>query len=313
MGHDHHHHHHHHGPEESGNLSGVFAWSIGLNLLLVAVQTWAGWRYGSLALLSDAGHNAGDVAGLLLAWVAWSVSHWKPSGRFTYGMKGASTYAPIFQSVLILFTMGMIAWEAIGRLSGGVAMHLESTMTMAFAALGILINGGSAWLFLKNQGSDLNLKGAYLHLMADALVSVGVLVSAAVIAWTGWVWVDSVVSLGVCIWVLKSTWDLLSSSVRLALQAAPDEVDLDEIERALLAIEGVTEVHDLHVWNVGSAHTVLSCPLSISSPGSWEEILSQATHLVREDFGLDHSTIQIETGEGVQDQGQSEVGLNRKR
>ncbi len=294
MGHDHHH-HHHHDPSESGNLSGVFAWSIGLNLLLVLVQAWAGWRYGSLALLSDAGHNAGDVAGLLLAWVAWSVSHWKPSARFTYGMKGASTYAPIFQSVLILFAMGMIAWEAVHRLSGASAAHLESGMTMAFAALGILINGGSAWLFLKNQGNDLNLKGAYLHLMADALVSVGVLVSAGVIAWTGWVWVDAVVSLGVCVWVLKSTWGLLSSSVRLALQAAPDEIDLAEIEKALLEIDGVSEVHDLHVWNVGSAHTVLSCHLAISDRGSWEEILSHATHLVREDFGMDHSTIQIES------------------
>jgi cobalt-zinc-cadmium efflux system protein len=296
MGHDHHHHHHHHDPVESGHLSGVFAWSIGLNLLLVGVQTWAGWRYGSLALLSDAGHNAGDVAGLLLAWGAWRVSSWKPSARFTYGMKGASAYAPIFQSVLILFAMGMIARDAIGRLSGEAGPQLESTMTMAFAALGILINGGSAWLFLKNQGNDLNLKGAYLHLLADALVSVGVLVSAGVIAWTGWIWVDSVVSLGVCLWVLKSTWGLLASSVTLALQAAPEEVNLAEIEKALLEIKGVTEVHDLHVWNVGSAHTVLSCHLAISSHDrSWEKILDQATHLVREDFGVDHSTIQIES------------------
>jgi cobalt-zinc-cadmium efflux system protein len=298
MGHDHSHHHHGHLHEDSEHVGGVFAWSIGLNLFLVGIQAWAGWNFGSLALLSDAGHNAGDVAGLLLAWAAWRVSHWKPSGRYTYGLKGASAFAPLVQSALILFAMGMIAWEAIERLMGESASRSNPGMIMAFAALGILVNGGSALLFLKKQGSDLNLRGAYLHLMADALVSVGVLVSAAVIALTGWAWVDPVVSLGVCLWVLKSTWGLGSGAWALALHAAPEEIDPSTVEKALLAIEGVTEVHDLHIWNVGSAHTVLTCHLSVEKkPGLAEEVLHRATHLVRDEFGLDHSTIQIETGE----------------
>lgn len=297
MGHDHSHHHSHgHSHHGFDQLGRVFAWSIGLNLLLVGVQAWAGWRYGSLALLSDAGHNAGDVAGLFLAWAAWRVSHWKPSGRFTYGMKAASAFAPLVQSCLILFAMGMIAWEAIERLRGAVFHTSDSSMIMLFAALGILINGGSALLFLKKQGNDLNLKGAYLHLMADALVSVGVLVSAAVMAFTGWAWVDPVVSLGVCAWVIRSTWSLLSGSLALSLQAAPEEIDPAEVEKALIGVPGVVEVHDLHIWNVGSAHTVLTCHLLIDpSVASAEEILDQATHLVREDFALDHSTIQIES------------------
>jgi cobalt-zinc-cadmium efflux system protein len=310
MGHDHSHHHHHHPtPEEADQLSGVFAWSVGLNLLLVAVQAWAGWRYGSLALLSDSGHNAGDVVGLLLAWGAWRVSHWRPSGRFTYGMKGASVFAPLVQSCLILFAMGMIAWESIERLSDQSGPRLDSTMVMAFAGLGILINGGSALLFLKRQGDDLNLRGAYLHLMADAWVSGGVLVSAGLIGLTGWLWIDPVVSLVVCAWVLKSTWGLLADSTSLALHAAPSGIIPHEVENALLQIEGVCEVHDLHIWNVGSAHTVLTCHLLIDTKSlSPEAILQQATHVVQEEYDIDQSTIQIET-----DQGQSDVGLKRKR
>ena len=236
MGHDHSH-HASRLPEDSDHLSGVFAWSVGLNLLLVGIQAWAGIQFGSLALLSDSGHNLGDVAGLLLAWAAWRVSHWKPSGRFTYGLKGASAFAPLIQSCLILFAMGMIAREAIERLLGESAAQSNPVMIMVFAALGILINGGSALLFLKKKGSDLNLRGAYLHLMADALVSVGVLVSAAVVSFTAWSWVDPVVSLLVCAWVVKSTWGLLGGAWALALQAAPPDLDPAEVEKALLGIE----------------------------------------------------------------------------
>lgn len=290
-------HSHDHSDEHGGHDHGLgrsFGLSIGLNLLLVVAQAFAGVRFGSVALLADAGHNAGDVLGLLLSWIAFALSRRKASSRFTYGFRNASTLAALANAVLIFVAVGGIAWEAIGRL--GTAHVPDGRMIMLFSGIGIAINLGSALLFLTRQKDDLNVRGAFIHLIGDALVSVGVLISGFLIQQTEQAWIDPVTSMLVCGVILFGSWGLLRDSFALSMLGTPRGLDPQAIRESMLAIPGIDDVHDLHVWSVGVRQRTLTCHVVVTknqaeSPGV---VQSKVHELLKDRYAILHSTIQIE-------------------
>ncbi|MBC3541881.1 cation diffusion facilitator family transporter [Rufibacter sediminis] len=294
--HEHSHHHghsHSHGLPASGHLNKAFLLGITLNILYVVVEAGAGWWYNSLALLTDAGHNFTDVISLLLAFFALKMAQRKPTDRFTYGYGKSTTLVSLLNAVLLLLAVGAIGWEAIERL--GTAPALNGTAISLVSGIGIVINAGTALLFFRNKDHDINVKGAYLHMAADALVSLGVVVAGLVMHYTGWFWVDAVMSLVIVAVIVWSTWGLLVESLRLTLDAVPQGVDLAAIREYLLAVPGVTEVHDLHVWAMSSTENSLTAHLVLEE-GYSDFQLSQITAGLRDHFHLPHVTLQVERG-----------------
>jgi cobalt-zinc-cadmium efflux system protein len=265
---------------------------VALNTVFVAVEAAAGIAAGSLALLADAGHNAGDVLGLLLAWGAAWLARRPPSRRYTWGLRRSTIYAALANAVLLLVACGGIAWEAVHRLQSPAAV--AGPIVVAVAAIGVVINTLTALLFLRGHG-DANVRGAFLHMAADAAVSLGVVVAGIAIAFTGLTWIDPVVSLVVAAVIVAGTWGLFRESLDLALDAVPRGVEPEAIERALATLPGVSEVHDLHVWGASTSEISATVHLVTPDGSDRDALLAAAEALLRERFQVAHATIQIES------------------
>ena len=292
-GHDHGHdrpgHGHVHAPASFGK---AFAIGIALNTALVVAEAVYGYIGNSTALLADAGHNLSDVLGLVVAWGASIAARRAPSGRFTYGFRASTILAALANAVFLLVATGAIGWEAILRLRE--PEPVAGVTVMVVAGLGILINGFTAMLFARGRKDDINIEGAYLHMAADAAVSLGVVVSAALIIWTGWLWLDPLTSLVICASILWSTTNLLRGSIDMSMAAAPKGTDLAAIKAFLLARPGVSGIHDLHVWPISTTETALTCHL-VMPAGTADAFLMETAQMLRTTFRIGHTTLQVET------------------
>lgn len=286
-----HSHAHAHGPAGAGDHSRAFAVGIALNLGFVVVEAVFGFIAGSMALLADAGHNLSDVLGLIVAWAGASMARRSPSRRFTYGLKKASILAALANALILMVAIGAIAAEAVRRLLDPQPAH--GPTVIAVAAVGIVINGATALLFARGRRHDINIRGAYLHMAADAGVSAAVVVAGLLILFTGQMWVDPVTSLIIAAVIFWSSFGLLKESMGMSLAGVPAGIDLDEVEEALSGLPQVTAVHDLHVWPLSTTETALTAHL-VSPGGAGDELLKRAARMLHERFGIEHSTIQIE-------------------
>jgi cobalt-zinc-cadmium efflux system protein len=290
---DHAHNHHNHAPADFGR---AFAIGIALNLGFVVIETVFGFTANSMALLSDAGHNLSDVLGLVVAWAGGVMARRAASPRFTYGLKKAPILAALANSLFLLVAVGAIGLEAIQRLvrpeltNGGVVMIV--------AAIGIVVNGVTAMLFTRGQ-HDINIRGAYLHMAADAAVSAAVVFAGAVIMFTGQRWVDPVMSLAVAAVILWSTVGLLKESVWMSLAGVPSGIDVDDVECALAELDGVEAVHDLHVWPLSTTETALTAHIVTDRADYPDELLEAARRILHDRFHIEHCTIQVERHHGA--------------
>ncbi len=291
--------HLHHPHAQEGNasfLSGIgrsFVIGIILNTLFVVAETVAGLRLGSLGLLTDAGHNLGDVASLALALFAFKIAKKKGSPRYTYGYRKATIHVALINSVILLIAIGAIGWEAINRLMNPAPV--EGVPIAIVAGIGILINSLTALFFAKEKEKDINIKGAYLHMATDALVSAGVVVAGIVIFFTHWFWMDSVISFVVIIVIIKSTWNLFQDSVKLSLDAVPKEMDLPSIQKELTTIEGVADVHHIHIWPISTTETALTAHVLVQEASNFRNIekIKQAIRKKLHDINIQHATLEI--------------------
>ena len=290
-GHDHgaHGHSHNHAPTSFGR---AFLVGTALNLAFVVIEAVYGFLANSMALLADAGHNLSDVLGLLVAWGAASLATRAPSHRFTYGLRKSSVLAALFNAIFLLVAIGAIAYEAIRRFSSPEPISGKTVMIVA--AIGILVNGVTAWMFAGGRKGDINIRGAYLHMAADAAVSAGVVFAGLVFVMTGWLWLDPAVSLAIVAVIMLGTWGLLRDSVTMAMDAVPAGLDLHEVEASLAALPGVLRVHDLHIWPMSTTETALTCHLVIPRDPPRDEFLKSAEKMLESEYGITHSTIQIE-------------------
>ena len=287
MTHEHHHHDH-----AVSSLNKAFILGISLNVAFVVVEFAVGLYYGSMGLLSDAGHNLSDVAGLLLAMLAFRLAQAHATPRYTYGYKKSTVLISLLNSVILLIAVGVIVAESIGRM-----LHpapVEGGAIAWTAGIGVVINGFTAWLFMKDKDRDLNVKGAYLHMAADALVSVGVLVSGLVISWTGWTIVDPVVGLVVAAVIVASVWSLTRDSLRLSLDGVPGGIDIIEIERQMSAVSGVKEVHHIHVWAISTTENALTAHVVLDSLSRMEGAKCDLKALLAHS-GIPHVTLEFES------------------
>lgn len=294
---------HHHPGEDYG---WAFAVGVALNIVFVFVEATYGWWAGSLALIADAGHNLSDVLGLLMAWGGYALAKVAPSPQRTYGWRGSTILAALFNALLLLVAVGGIAWEAIGRFS--YPMQVSAPVVIIVALIGVLINTLTAMLFMRGRDKDLNIRGAYLHMAADALLSLGVAVAGAMIIWTGWLWIDPVTSLAIALVILVATWGLLKESVHLAMQAVPPGIKWDEVQSFLGGLPGVTEVHDLHIWAMSTTEIALTVHLVRPNLENDDLLLRQASEDLHDRFDISHTTIQIERSIDDASCGQSEDG-----
>jgi cobalt-zinc-cadmium efflux system protein len=294
---DHNHEHHHgaghvHAPASFGR---AFAIGIGLNVAFVAVEFVFGVIANSVSLLADAGHNLSDVLGLVIAWIASVLVRRPPSSRYTYGLRSSSILAALFNAVFLLVAVGAIAWEAILRL-----LHPEpvaSGTVMIVATVGIVINGVTAWLFASGRKGDLNIRGAFLHMIADAAVSAGVVVAGLAILYTGWVWLDPLTSLAIVGVIVWGTWGLLRDSLAMSVNAVPSKIDPQAVRRYLETCSGVSSVHDLHIWAMSTTESALTAHLVFPAGHPGDQFLLRAASELRHRFGIDHTTLQIEISE----------------
>jgi cobalt-zinc-cadmium efflux system protein len=288
---------HAHGPgghvHAPANFGTAFAIGIGLNTALVVAEAIFGYLSNSMALIADAGHNLSDVLGLVIAWIAVILSKRPPSARYTYGLRGSSILAALFNAVFLLLAVGAIAWEAILRLFN--PEPVAELTVIAVAATGIVINGVTAWLFASGRKSDINIRGAYLHMAADAAVSAGVVVAGLAIMATGWLWLDPVTSLVIVAVIVLGTWGLLRESMAMSLSAVPAAIDPTAVRNYLGQRPGVVQIHDLHIWPMSTTEIALTCHLVIPSGQPGDAFLFEICHQLRDNFGIHHTTIQIET------------------
>jgi cobalt-zinc-cadmium efflux system protein len=292
--HDHGGHHHGHHHDHAGAMGRAFAIGVVLNLAYVAAEVAFGLAAGSLALLADAVHNFGDVLGLAMAWLATALARRAPSARYTYGLRGSSILASLANAALLLLVTGGIAWDAVQRLE---TPRPATGLTILLVALaGVAVNGFCALLFAAGRKGDLNVRAAFSHLAADALVALGVVVAGAVILATGWTWVDPVASLAVSAIIVLATWSLMRESLDLALQAVPAGVDRAGILDYLTALPGVSEVHDLHIWGMSTTETALTAHLVRPGAGLDDALLHEVCANLRVRFAIHHATFQVETG-----------------
>lgn len=293
-GHDHSHgagHGHSHAPADFGR---AFAIGIALNLVFVIVEAGAGFFTGSMALLADAGHNLSDVLGLVIAWGGATLARRPPSRRFTYGLRGSTILAAMFNALFLLVAIGAIALEAIQRFAN--PQPVQGGTVIVVALIGIGINAGTAMLFMKGRDDDLNIRGAYLHMAADAGVSAGVVIAGLVIMLTGAAWIDPAVSLLIACVIFWSTWGLLNDSVAMSLAGVPNTIDRDKVEVELLLSPGVTRVHDLHIWPMSTTEVALTAHIVMPSGHPGDAFLDDVRQRLKTNFRIHHVTIQIETG-----------------
>ena len=290
--HDHHGHHHHHHAHAIERLSTIYIVAVALNLLFVVVEAVAGFVGHSLGLLSDAGHNLSDVFSLLLAMVALKLASSRATRRFTYGYRKASVLISLLHAIILLIAVGAIMVESVRKF-----MHpadVNGTLIVWTAAVGIVINGLTAWALSRQQQHDINTRGAFLHMLADTLVSVGVVVSGVLINLTGWTVIDPIIGLVIAVVILFSTWSLLAESLRMSTDAVPEGFDVEVIKQKIEGQEGVLNVHHMHVWPISTTETALTCHVVIPSSDRLEEVTDRVKHLL-DTLGIHHSTLELET------------------
>jgi cobalt-zinc-cadmium efflux system protein len=289
---------HGHGPDHSHvhapkSFGTAFALGSALNIAFVVVEAVFGILSNSTALLADAGHNLSDVIGLLVAWGASVLSQRPPTARYTYGLRSSSILAALFNAMFLLIAVGAIAWEALQRIAQPAPVAGKTVMIVA--AVGIAINGLTAWMFASGRKGDINIRGAFLHMAADAAVSAGVVVAGALILLTGWQWIDPAVSLVICAIIIWSTWGLLRDSVSMSLAAVPRNIDAAGVIAYLERLPGVAQLHDLHIWPVSTTETALTCHLVMPGGHPGDGFLTDTAHALAHRFAIGHTTIQIET------------------
>jgi len=282
-------HHHHHAPPDYNR---AFALGVALNVGFVVVEAIFGVLSDSLALLTDAGHNLSDVLGLLLAWGAAALAKRRPSARRTYGYSRATILASLFSGLLLMGAVGAIGWEAVSRLMAPVQPAGRTIMIVA--AVGVVINTATALLFLSGKDHDLNIRGAFLHMTADAAVSLGVVASGALILYMGYDWIDPLISLVIAAVILFSTWGLLRDSLNLAVDAVPRNVDPDAVRDYLSSLPGVQAIHDLHIWPMSTTDTALTAHMVMASFPDDDQYLEGVAQVLHERFAINHPTIQLE-------------------
>jgi cobalt-zinc-cadmium efflux system protein len=292
--------HHHRGPGHSHaprRFGTAFAVGICLNTAFVLIETGYGIASNSVALLADAGHNLSDVLGLVVAWVAEVLTKRPPSKRYTYGLRGSSILAALFNAAFLLIAVGAIGWESVQRL-----FHPEPVAgktVMIVAAIGIAINGLTAYLFASGRKGDLNIRGAYLHMAADAAVSAGVVVAGLAILWTGWLWLDPVVSLVIVAVIVWGTWGLLRDSLAMSLGAVPREIEPSTVRGFLERQAGVASIHDLHIWPMSTTETALTAHLVMPEGHPGDAFILAVSEGLRHHHGIGHVTLQIEMDAGA--------------
>lgn len=290
-GHSHHGHGHSHAP---ASFDRAFAIGIALNIAYVLAEGGAGLWTGSVALLADAGHNLSDVLGLAVAWGGAALARSAPSKRFTYGLKGSTILAALANALLLLVALGAIVLEAVQRI--GDPPVLAGLTVSTVAAIGIAVNAFTAWLFARGRKDDINVRGAYLHMLSDAVVSAGVVLAGIAIWATGIGWIDPVVSLVIAALIFWQTWGLLRETVEMSLAAVPRGIDYDAVTGALAALPGVARVHDLHIWPMSTTEPVLTAHLVVPGGYPGDAFLTAARAMLHERFGIGHATLQVETG-----------------
>jgi cobalt-zinc-cadmium efflux system protein len=283
---------HDHAPADFGR---AFAIAAALNVALVVAQVVFGLLANSVALIADAGHNLGDVLGLLLAWGAHGMARWQPTQRYTYGFRSASILVALFNGIVLMVATGAIAWEALRRLTG--TADVAGVTVMIIAAIGIVVNGISAWLLMAGRKGDLNVRGAFLHLLGDAAISLGVVVAGAAIVLTGWNWLDPLASLVISVLIVWGTWGLLRESVMMSLDAVPQGIDRATVESYLRELPGVSEVHDLHIWAMSTTETAMTAHLVRPGAGLDDHMLHEVCHELDRRFKISHATLQVEAGD----------------
>lgn len=288
---------HEHSGESHKPASFGRAFLIGtiLNLGFVAIEAGYGFAANSVALLADAGHNLSDVVGLLVAWGAATLSKRKPSAHYSYGLRRTSILAALFNAIFLLLAVGAIAYEAIGRFAD--PQPVESTTVMIVAAIGIAVNGVTAWLFASGRKGDINIRGAYWHMAADAAVSAGVVFTGFLILSLGWLWLDPATSLVIVVVILAGTWGLLRDSVAMSLDRVPAGITLGEVEASLSALSGVSRVHDLHIWSMSTTEVALTAHLVMPAGSPGDAFLHDTGAMLHDRFEIGHTTIQIERDE----------------
>ncbi len=297
MSHNHSHGHHHGHSHQPRAMNNAFVVGIVLNTLFVGVQVVAGFITDSVALLSDAGHNLSDVASLILALVAYRLAKAKPTKDFTYGYKKSTILAALVNAVILLVAIGVLGYEAIHRLRE--PHPIQGGIVAIVAGIGIVVNFGTALLFFRDKEHDLNSKGAYLHMMADALVSVGVVIAGVVISYTGWYWLDGAISIVILLVILFSTWSLLTDSLRMTLDAVPENISKTEIDKVVMETEGVVGMHHTHIWAMSTTQNALTTHVSLSDDLTFDEkmkLIHELKHkLLHHD--IHHATIELESPE----------------
>lgn len=307
MAHDHHAHSHDHGHAHGGHgghghshvptdFGTRFLWAAALNAAFILAEIIYGLKANSLALLADAGHNFSDVISLILSWAAWWLAKKKPVAGFTYGFRGASIMAALFNAILLMVAVGGIVWEAVQRFSSHEAV--QGDLVMWVAGAGILVNGFTAWLFAQGQ-SDLNIKAAFAHLAADAVVSAGVVIAGLILLLTGWAWLDPLLSIVVSAVIVWGTWGLLRDSVRLSLQGVPPHIDFNSVKAFLAGQPGVTDVHDLHIWGMSTTEVALTAHLTMPGGHPGDAFLHELAEELEHHHGIIHATIQIEMSDSA--------------
>jgi cobalt-zinc-cadmium efflux system protein len=289
--------HNHAGHSHTTNFGRAFACGIGLNTAFVIIEAGYGFAANSTALLADAGHNLSDVLGLVLAWIAAVASRRPPTPRLTYGLRKTSILAALANAILLLVACGAIMLEAIQRL-----IHpepIESLTVVVVAAIGIIINGITAWLFASGRNTDLNIRGAYLHMMADAAISFGVVLAATAIMTTGWLWLDPAVSLVIVAVIVAGTWSLLRESTAMTLAAVPSGIDPAAVRAFLVGHPGVASIHDLHIWSMSTTETALTAHLVMPAGNPGDAFLTETCRELQRRFGIGHATLQVETSADV--------------
>ncbi|MCP3734724.1 cation diffusion facilitator family transporter [Sphingomonas sp. RP10(2022)] len=297
-GHDHGHGHAHgHGHSHApASFDRAFAIGIALNIAYVLAEGGAGLWTGSVALLADAGHNLSDVLGLAVAWGGAALARSAPTKRFTYGLKGSTILAALANALLLLVALGAIVLEAAQRFDDPPV--LAGLTVSVVAAIGIAVNAFTAWLFARGRKGDVNIRGAYLHMLGDAAVSAGVVLAGIAIWATGIGWIDPLVSLVIAALIFWQTWGLLRETVEMSLAAVPRAIDYDAVTAALVALPGVSHVHDLHIWPMSTTEPVLTAHLVIPAGYPGDGFLATAREMLHDRFGIGHATLQVETGGG---------------
>jgi cobalt-zinc-cadmium efflux system protein len=286
-------HDHNHAPKDFGK---AFIIGIALNTIFIICEIIYGLKANSLALLADAGHNASDVIGLFVAWIATILAKRKASKNFTYGLQSATIIAALINAVLLVVASTGIIFEAAQRLIHENSQAVGSTTVIFVALMGIFVNGCSAWPFAKGSKNDLNIRGAFMHMAADAMVSLGVVISGIIIFKTGALFVDPITSLIIALVILISTWSLLKDSIKLSLHAVPKEIDSIKVREYLKSLPNVKEIHDLHIWAMSTSDVALSAHFLMNCHPE-NDFLKEVEHHLDHHFNIGHSTIQIEVGD----------------